>query len=408
MSEMSGPAGPGETSNPKPKFTPTPTPTPTPTVSKAPGEFSYVPNQGGGKGKTDSGIKFKGNEFGSRRESTDILWNEGAYGQTLSYRTISDAKDYLSPSVPEYSFVKSAYESWGKATYGKKTLNSFWEQVVEDAANNSTTPWNVIASFQQQINDLPEGTGTGPSGYKSQAPKFIGTSRADADFFIQSAISTAFGRDATKQEKENYYKKLISGQKASFTQREQGKGTGFSEDKFKQDFLYETLKSDLKKDPDAKLMGDAFDIQSQIERYANDMGLVKNLKTINRDVLRIIKGENLNDVLGSYKEEAINLFKPLSDKLRNDKTPNLLEGLTVREALTPYTNFIEGILDKTPNTIKLTDGIMQKIIGSDVLPDMGTVNQMVRQMSEFNSTTTAKREAADLGLSFVRAFRGEG
>jgi hypothetical protein len=80
----------------------------------------------------------------------------------------------------------------------------------------------------------------------------------------------------------------------------------------------------------------------------------------------------------------------------------------VREALTPYTNFIEGILDKTPNTIKLTDGVMQKIIGSDVLPDMGTVNQMVRQMSEFNGTTTAKREAADLGLSFVRAFRGEG
>jgi hypothetical protein len=29
-------------------------------------------------------------------------------------------------------------------------------------------------------------------------------------------------------------------------------------------------------------------------------------------------------------------------------------------------------------------------------------------MSEFNGTTTAKREAADLGLSFVRAFRGEG
>jgi hypothetical protein len=406
MSEMSGPAGPGKTSNPKPKFTPTPTPTPTPTASKAPGEFSYVPNQGGGKGKTDSGIKFKGNEFGARKEPTDILWNEGAYGQTLSYRTIGDAKDYLSPSVPEYSFVKSAYESWGKATYGKKTLNSFWEQVVEDAANNSTTPWNVIASFQQQMGDLPEGTGTGPSGYQSQAPKFIGTSRADADFFIQSAISSTFGRDATKQEQENFYKKLIAGQKATFTQREQGKGTGFSEDKFKQDFLYETLKSDLKKDPDAKLMGDAFGVQSQIEQYANDMGLVKNLKTINRDVLRVIKGENLNDVLGSYKEEAINLFKPLSDKLRNDKTPNLLEGLTVREALTPYTNFIEGILDKTPNTIKLTDGVMQKIIGSDVLPDMGTVNQMVRQMSEFNGTTTAKREAADLGLSFVRAFRG--
>lgn len=403
---MSGPAGPGKTSNPKPKFTPTPTPTPTPTQSKAPGGFNYVPNQGGNKAKPGSGIKFKGNEFGSRREPTDILWNEGTYGQTLSFRTIGDAKDYLSPSVPEYSFVKSAYESWGKATYGKKTLNSFWEQVVEDAANANTTPWNVIAGFQQQMNDLPAGSAPGPSGYRSQAPQFIGTSRADADFFIDSAISTTFGRSATQQEKNNFYKKLIAGQKAATKQAKQGKGAGFSEDKFKQDFLYETLKSDLDKDPDSKLMGDAFGIQSQIEQYANDMGLVKNIKTINRDVLRVIKGENLNDVLGSYKEEAINLFKPLSDKLRNDKTPNLLEGLTVREALTPYTKFIEGMLDKTPNSIKLTDGIMQKIIGSDVLPDMGTVNQMVRQMSEFNSTTTAKREAADLGLSFVRAFRG--
>ena len=406
MSEMSGPAGPGKTATPKPKFTPTPTPTPTPTQSKAPGEFSYVPNQGSSKGTTGTGIKFKGNEFGTRRESTDILWNEGAYGQTLSYRTIGDAKDYLSPSVPEYSFVKSAYESWGKATYGKKTLNSFWEQVVEDAANNSTTPWNVIASFQQQMNDLPEGSAPGPSGNGYRAPAFIGTSRADADFFIESAIQSTFGRDATKQEKEQFYKKLIAGQKASFTQKEQNKGTGFSEDKFKRDFLYETLKSDLNKDPDAQLLGDAASIQDQIEQYANDMGLVKNIKSINRDVLRVVKGENLNDVLRSYKEEAINLFKPLADKLRNDSTPNLLEGLTVKEALTPYTNFVESLLDKAPNSVKLTDGVMQKIIGSDVLPDMGTVNQMVRQTSEFNSTTTAKREAADLGLSFVRAFRG--
>jgi hypothetical protein len=406
MSEMSGPAGPGKQKSPKPKFTPTPTPTPTPTQSKAPGGFSYVPNQGSSKGKTASGIKFKGNEFGSRRESTDILWNEGAYGQTLSYRTVGDAKDYLSPSVPEYSFVKSAYESWGKATYGKKTLNSFWEQVVEDAANNNTTPWNVIASFQQQMNDLPAGTGTGPSGYRSQAPKFIGTSRADADFFIESAIQSTFGRNATAQEKKQFYGKLLAGQKAAAKQAQRGKGTGFSEDKFKRDFLYETLKSDLNKDPDAQLLGDAASIQDQIEQYANDMGLVKNLKSINRDVLRVVKGENLNDVLRSYKDEAINLFKPLADKLRNDTTPNLLEGLTVKEALTPYTNFVESLLDKAPNSVKLTDGVMQKIIGSDVLPDMGTVNQMVRQTSEFNSTTTAKREAADLGLSFVRAFRG--
>jgi hypothetical protein len=134
------------------------------------------------------------------------------------------------------------------------------------------------------------------------------------------------------------------------------------------------------------------------------MGLTKTLRGINSDVVRVMQGENLNDVMRGYKDEAVILFKPLADRLKADNPANLMQGIKVKDILSPYTSYIEDLTDKTRGTLKLTDGIVQKIISADALPDMGTVNQWVRETTDFAKSTTAKKEAQDLGVSFLRAF----
>lgn len=346
---------------------------------------------------------------GRKIEDTDVLWGAGEYGGVVSYKSKGAAENYLSKNAPEYATIKASYDAWGKSVYGSRTsLSGFWKKVVGAAQSNATTPWAVLSSYNSQFpgGSLDGADGpVGPSGpTRGSAPRFIGTSRADLDYFIDSTIQAAFNRPATAAEKNMFAKQYSAGEKLAAKQARTGKGPGWSKDKYTKDFLTNSLRSSLGVEPDAQLLGDAGGIQDQLEQYASDMGLTKTLRGINSDVIRVMQGESINDVMRGYKDEAIVMFKPLADKLKADNPSNLMQGLKVKDILSPYTSYIEDLTDKVRGSVKLTDGIVQKIIGSDILPDMGTVNQWVRATDDFAKSTTAKKEAQDLGVSFLKAF----
>lgn len=378
-----------------------PTPTPTPTG----GGYGSLP--GGGTTSTTSNknkggkVKLPTGTAGKRDKTTDVMWNDGSYGQVLSYRSKSSAVNYMTPRVPEYAIVQQSYANWGAALYGSKSIGGFWKKVVEDASNEGVTPWKILADYNAQI---PAGTGTtysgGGSSYRSAGPTFIGTSRADADSIINSAMQATFGRDASKSEKAKFYSQLNVGERKAFKQQTTGKGKGFSADDFKRSFLVQTLRADLKQEPDDQLLGAAGEAQDALENYAASMGLNKSLKAINNDVVRAVSGSNVEDIMKEYRQDAMTLYKPIADRLAQDATGKL----TVQDVLSPHVKLMEDLLDMTPGTLKVTDSRVQKLLAGDTLPDYATVNKMVRSTEEFAKTTTAKSEAAELGKSFLRAF----
>jgi hypothetical protein len=397
----------------RPKIvTPTPTPTPTtpPIVITPPGKGAGGGNQGSNQGSnqgTDKGPK------------DGILWQE-EYNTPQGYqplKRLSKSQAKAAYEAGTLTATQSSLVQRGYAAYvaggGKRKING-WFSTMIDSATSTVSPFqNIVSKYklgggsyvtEGDTTTVTDGT-TSPTTYgPSSGPSFIGTSRADMDYFIDSTIQAAFNRPASKAEKEMFAKQYAAGEKAAAKQARTGRGAGFSKDQYTRDFLTNTLRSSLGVEPDAQLLGDAGSIQDQLEQYASDMGLTKTLRGINSDVVRVMQGENLNDVMRGYKDEAVILFKPLADRLKADNPANLIQGLKVKDILSPYTSYIEDLTDKTRGTLKLTDGIVQKIISADILPDMGTVNQWVRETTDFAGSTTAKKEAQDLGVSFLRAF----
>jgi hypothetical protein len=393
-------------------------PTPKPSITITP------PGKGAGNQGNNQGNNQGGNQGSDKGTKDGILWQE-------EYRT---PMGYQAPTRVTKSQAKAAWESGtlsatqssvvqrGYAAYvaggGKRKING-WFSTMVDSATGTVSPFqNIVKKYklgggsyttQGDTTIINDGTtptygptGYGPSGGGS--PRFVGTSRADMDYFIDSTIQAAFNRSATKAEKDSFAKQYAAGERAAAKQAQTGKGKGWSRDQYTKDFLTQTLRNELGKEPDAQLLGDAGGFQDALEQYASDMGLTKTLRSINRDVIRVMKGESINDVMRDYKKEAIIMFKPLADQLTKDNPSNLTQGLKVKDILSPYTTYIEDLTDKTRGSLKLTDGIIQKIMKSDALPDMGTVNQWVRETTDFAKSTTAKKEAQDLGVSFLRAF----
>lgn len=388
----------------------TPTPTPSPSIT-------IVPPKGKGAG----GEKQGGNQD-SNKTKEGILWQE-EYSTPQGYQAptrLSKAQAKAAWEAGTLSRTQSSVVQRGYAAYvaggGRKKING-WFSTMIDSATASVSPFqNIVSKYklgggsyitEGDTTSITDGTTYGPTTYGpsgGRGPSFIGTSRADMDYFIDSTIQAAFNRPATKAEKDMFAKQYAAGERAAAKQARTGKGAGWSKDQYTRDFLTNTLRSSLGVEPDAQLLGDAGSIQDQLEQYASDMGLTKTLRGINSDVIRVMQGESLNDVMRGYKDEAVILFKPLADRLKADNPANLMQGIKVKDILSPYTSYIEDLTDKTRGTLKLTDGIVQRIISADALPDMGTVNQWVRETTDFAKSTTAKKEAQDLGVSFLRAF----
>ena len=166
------------------------------------------------------------------------------------------------------------------------------------------------------------------------------------------------------------------------------------------EFIKEIVKDKVKKDPKAPLGGKVGDNIRTLSSYAADMGVFKSPNELTSKAVDVIVGRSRQeDILASYRKDAQALYANFAPRLAEDA------GLTVRDLANPYIQMMADTFETTAENIKLTDDTIQKAINdSKGLINLGQFRTMLRNDKRFEVTSTAKREAADLGTAMLRSF----
>ena len=166
------------------------------------------------------------------------------------------------------------------------------------------------------------------------------------------------------------------------------------------EFVKEVVKDTLKKNPRAQLGGKVGDTMRSLSTYAADMGVFKSPNEITSKSVDVITGKSRQeDILASYRKDAQALYANFAPRLAEDA------GLTVRDLANPYIQMMADTFETASDNIKLTDDTIQKAINdSKGLINLGQFRTMLRNDKRFETTSTAKREAADLGSAMLRSF----
>lgn len=382
--------------DPTPSATPTPTPTQTPTIPIKTGD-------NGGSDKPSTLVPPASNKTPNRIEDTDVAWQVGGRGDVLNYKPIGAAKNYMTPSAPEYSWVLSQFKTWGAAYTGKRNLRTFWEQMVDEASGSNTTPWQVMQSYISGEGALPVDGTDGPSTSVS-IQQF---DKDTAATIVDAALLTVFGRKATDAEKNSFFKQLNQAAKAGTitkTTRKGGKTVTTTTQKFDQKGFIDkytgtVLEGMLAGQEQLDLSGEAGRIQDTLRQYSNDMGVIRSDKDILSDVRRIVKGEvTAEDAANEVRKQSVVLYKNFADRL--NANPNL----TVRDLANPYIKLMADTFEMDMNNISLTDATIQGVLSQEKLPAQGDFYKQLRQDARYRNTTTAQREASSFATGLASAM----
>lgn len=241
------------------------------------------------------------------------------------------------------------------STYNKKASDALLEAALLDALN-IVPDAKIKAEFFKGLNAFLKAFGT-----------TSGSSSSGKDGVSSSSSFTVQGADATV---------------------------------YLNQFVKEVVKDTIKKNPRAQLGGKAGDIIRSLSSYAANMGVFKSVNEITSKSVDVITGASRQeDILASYRKDAQALYANFAPRLAEDA------GLTVRDLANPYIQMMADTFETASDNIKLTDDTIQRAINdSKGLINLGQFRTMLRNDKRFEVTSTAKREAADLGSAMLRSF----
>jgi hypothetical protein len=231
-----------------------------------------------------------------------------------------------------------------------------------------------------------------------------------ADALLEQALLDALNIVPDAKTKAEFFKGLNAFLKAYGTtsgSRSSGTGTstsftvqGADATVYLNEFVKEVIKDTIKKNPTAPLGGKVGDTMRSLSSYASDMGVFKSPNEITSKSVDVITGKSRQeDILASYRKDAQALYANFAPRLAEDA------GLTVRDLANPYIQMMADTFETASDNIKLTDDTIQKAINdSKGLINLGQFRTMLRNDKRFETTSTAKREAADLGSAMLRSF----
>jgi hypothetical protein len=246
----------------------------------------------------------------------------------------------------------------------------------------------------------PSSSRTLPSTYNKKA----------ADALLEQALLDALNIVPDAKTKAEFFKGLNAFLKAyGTTSGSSSSGTGTTTSSSVQgadatvylnEFVKEVIKDTIKKNPTAPLGGKVGDTMRSLSSYAADMGVFKSPNEITGRSVDVITGKSRQeDILASYRKDAQALYANFAPRLAEDA------GLTVRDLANPYIQMMADTFETASDNIKLTDDTIQKAINdSKGLINLGQFRTMLRNDKRFEVTSTAKREAADLGTAMLRSF----
>jgi len=261
--------------------------------------------------------------------------------------------------------------------------------------------------------DAPAGTlgtateGKGPSSSKTLPSTY---NKKAADALLEAELLDLLNIIPDAKTKAEFFKGLNAFLKAyGTTSGSSSSGTGTTTSSSVQgadatvylnEFVKEVIKDTIKKNPTAPLGGKVGDTMRSLSSYAADMGVFKSPNEITSRSVDVITGKSRQeDILASYRKDAQALYANFAPRLAEDA------GLTVRDLANPYIQMMADTFETASDNIKLTDDTIQKAINdSKGLINLGQFRTMLRNDKRFETTSTAKREAADLGSAMLRSF----
>lgn len=254
--------------------------------------------------------------------------------------------------------------------------------------------------------DKTNGTTGTSSRSKTKATTY---NKKAADALIEEALLDALNIVPDAKTKTEFFKGLNAFLKAygsTSGSRSSGSGTvsssvqGADASVYINEFVKEVIKDTVKKNPNAPLGGKVGDTVRTLSSYAADMGVFKSPNEITSKSVDVISGRSRQeDILASYRKDAQALYANFAPRLAEDA------GLTVRDLANPYIQMMADTFETASDNIKLTDDTIQKAINdSKGLINLGQFRTMLRNDKRFETTSTAKREAADLGTAMLRSF----
>ena len=248
--------------------------------------------------------------------------------------------------------------------------------------------------------------GSGSSRSKTLASTY---NKKAADALLEAELLDALNIVPDEKTKAEFFKGLNAFLKAygsTSGSKSSGSGTtsfsvqGADATVYLNEFVKEIVKDTLKKNPKAQLGGKVGDTVRSLSTYAADMGVFKSANEIMGKSVDVITGKSRQeDILASYRKDAQALYANFAPRLAEDA------GLTVRDLANPYIQMMADTFETASDNIKLTDDTIQKAINdSKGLINLGQFRTMLRNDKRFEVTSTAKREAADLGSAMLRSF----
>jgi hypothetical protein len=342
-----------------------------------------------------------------------IPWTTTSSGNIVKTKGKTEAYNYLTPKSPEYNLVTQNWKSLSNSDLKSKTLSSFWKKVVDKAAANNVSPWDIMNSYIAASKDgtLPPyagGSGSGSGGSsKSTNISIQQYDRTTSDVLIDSILSKQYGRAATASEKETFFSELNKAAKAGSVTKTTRKGkttistttNRFDQQIFTDKYTGTVLDKMLNGVETLDLSGEAGKIQDTLRKYSDDMGIVRSDKDILSDVRRVIKGEiTADDAANEVRKQSAVLYKNYADRLNSDPT------LTVRDLANPYIKLMADTFETDMNNISLNNPTIQTLLSADKPPSYGEFYKQLRGMTEFRNTTTAQKEASSFASGLASAM----
>lgn len=180
---------------------------------------------------------------------------------------------------------------------------------------------------------------------------------------------------------------------------EQALWSGWSDEQIKQvlvDWNYD--------DKGSGGQGQAGTVDSRIRQIAADYGVSLGDKDINDFTRNILKGGMTEDNVASFaKQMAMSKYAGMKGYLE--------QGFTVKQVASPYVQSYAQLLEADPNTVKLTDPLIQKALqgtpdakagGLPAMQSLYQFEQAVRQDNRWLGTKNAHGEAENIAMRIAQ------
>jgi hypothetical protein len=285
---------------------------------------------------------------------------------------------------------------FGRSDASLEDIGDAWYRALQISAITGKSVENTIKNpmFRSSI----FGT-TAPSGPRKN---IVLTSRDEANQTLTQTMIEWLDRAPTKEEKDQFFKRLNTLQKKSPTISNVSGSTattisgGVDAATFARKFVLKKLS------PDQDLDGTLGVIQDNLMTLAERNGLVVSKQEMLGIMKKIAKGASFESYKAEFNERAATKYTALADALRNNPDA------TVYDLASEYIRDMANILEIDPNQIKLSD--VEKAIAF-VGPDgkQRTLagwewKKMLREDPRFQYTTTARGEASSMATAFARSF----